>query len=77
MDEAHRYYADAGAKAIDDLKPVLGLELTATPKTTGAKPRPFGNVVYHYPLSQALKDGYVKIPAVGTRRDFQHTQYSQ
>ncbi|MNF61951.1 Type III restriction enzyme, res subunit [compost metagenome] len=77
MDEAHRYYADAGAKAIDDLKPVLGLELTATPKTTGAKPRPFGNVVYHYPLSQALKDGYVNIPAVGTRRDFQHTQYSQ
>lgn len=77
MDEAHRYYADAGAKAIDDLKPVLGLELTATPKTTGAKPRPFGNVVYHYPLSLALKDGYVKIPAVGTRRDFQHAQYSQ
>ena len=77
MDEAHRYYADAGAKAIDDLRPVLGLELTATPKTTGAKPRPFGNVVYHYPLSQALKDGYVKIPAVGTRRDFQHAQYSQ
>ncbi|WP_350447388.1 DEAD/DEAH box helicase family protein [Pseudomonas solani] len=76
MDEAHRYYADAGARAIDDLKPVLGLELTATPKTTGAKPRPFGNVVYHYPLSQALKDGYVKIPAVGTRRDFQHGQYS-
>lgn len=77
MDEAHRYYADAGAKAIDDLKPVLGLELTATPKTVGAKPRPFGNVVYHYPLSQALKDGYVKIPAVGTRRDFQHSHYSQ
>jgi type III restriction enzyme len=77
MDKAHRYYADAGTKAIDDLRPVLGLELTATPKTTGAKPRPFGNVVYHYPLSQALKDGYVKIPAVGTRRDFQHSQYSQ
>ena len=28
MDEAHRYYADAGAKAIDDLRPALGLELT-------------------------------------------------
>jgi len=77
MDEAHRYYADAGAKAIDDLKPVLGLELTATPKTTGVKPRPFGNVVYHYPLSKALQDGYVKIPAVGTRRDFKSEQYTQ
>jgi len=77
MDEAHRYYADAGAKAINDLKPVLGLELTATPKTVGAKPRPFGNVVYHYPLSCALKDGYVKIPAVATRKDFRAEQYSQ
>lgn len=76
MDEAHRYYADAGAKAIDDLKPVLGIELTATPKTTGLKPRPFGNVVYHYPLSKALQDGYVKIPAVGTRRDFDSQQYA-
>ncbi|KPB59927.1 DEAD/DEAH box helicase [Pseudomonas amygdali] len=76
MDEAHRYYADAGANAIDDLKPVLGLELTATPKTAGAKPRPFGNVVYHYPLSKALQDGYVKIPAVGTRRDFNSEQYA-
>lgn len=77
MDEAHRYYADAGAKAINDLKPVLGIELTATPKTVGAKPRPFGNVVYHYPLSSALKDGYVKIPAVATRKDFRAEQYSQ
>ncbi|MCF5164792.1 restriction endonuclease subunit R [Pseudomonas congelans] len=76
MDEAHRYYADAGARAIDDLSPVLGLELTATPKTTGSKPRPFGNVVYHYPLSKALQDGYVKIPAVGTRRDFNSEHYS-
>ncbi|WP_460425322.1 hypothetical protein [Azotobacter armeniacus] len=77
MDEAHRYYADAGLKAIKDLKPVLGIELTATPKTVGAKPRPFGNVVYHYPLSCALKDGYVKIPAVATRKDFRADQYGQ
>src|SRR5690606_23445604 len=64
-------------RAINDLKPVLGIELTATPKTVGAKPRPFGNVVYHYPLSSALKDGYVKIPAVATRKDFRAEQYSQ
>jgi len=76
MDEAHRYYASAGAKAINDLKPVLGIELTATPKTVGAKPRPFANIVYHYPLSSALNDGYVKIPAVATRKDFRADQYS-
>lgn len=74
MDEAHRYYASAGAQAINDLKPVLGIELTATPKTTGANPRPFKNIVYHYPLSSALKDGYVKIPAVATRQDFRADQ---
>lgn len=76
MDEAHRYYASAGAKAIDDLKPVLGLELTATPKTVGAKPRDFTNIVYHYPLAAALNDGYVKIPAVATRQDFNPKDYT-
>ncbi|WP_252178253.1 DEAD/DEAH box helicase family protein [Endozoicomonas sp. 4G] len=76
MDEAHRYYASAGAKAINDLRPVLGIELTATPKTTGARPRDFSNIVYHYPLARALDDGYVKIPAVATRRDFRISDYS-
>ncbi|MCB1694291.1 MAG: hypothetical protein KDI19_16075, partial [Pseudomonadales bacterium] len=76
MDEAHRYYASAGAKAINDLSPVLGIELTATPKTTGARPRDFTNIVYHYPLAQALQDGYVKVPAVATRRDFDPSRYA-
>lgn len=76
MDEAHRYYASAGAQAINDLKPVLGIELTATPKTLGANPRQFANIVYHYPLSRALQDGYVKIPAVATRKDFRAELYS-
>ena len=31
MDESHRYRASAGMRAINELKPVLGLELTATP----------------------------------------------
>ena len=31
MDESHRYRASAGVRAINELKPVLGLELTATP----------------------------------------------
>ncbi|WP_366942984.1 DEAD/DEAH box helicase family protein [uncultured Cocleimonas sp.] len=76
MDEAHRYYASAGAKAINELKPILGIELTATPKTVGTKPREFSNIIYHYPLSMALQDGYVKIPAVATRKDFNPKQYS-
>jgi type III restriction enzyme len=70
MDEAHRYYASAGAQAINGLRPVLGIELTATPKTAGTNPRPFRNIVYHYPLVSALADGFVKVPAVATRRDF-------
>lgn len=76
MDEAHRYYASAGAKAINELKPILGIELTATPKTVGAKPRAFKNIIFHYPLSYALRDGFVKIPAVATRKDFNPMQYS-
>ena len=31
MDEAHRYHADASKKAINELRPILGLEMTATP----------------------------------------------
>ncbi|MFZ4126318.1 MAG: DEAD/DEAH box helicase family protein, partial [Rickettsiales bacterium] len=37
MDEAHRYRASAGAQAISDLQPILGLELTATPKSLSGK----------------------------------------
>ena len=70
MDEAHRYRATAGAKAINELKPVLGIELTATPKTAGARPVDFKNTVYTYSLSEAMEDGYVKDPAVATRKDF-------
>lgn len=70
MDEAHRYRASAGANAIDGLKPILGLELTATPKTVGARPVPFRNVIYNYTLGQAMADGFVKEPAVATRKDF-------
>lgn len=70
MDEAHRYRASAGAHAIDGLKPLLGLELTATPKTVGSNSRPFRNVIYSYDLGQAMADGFVKEPAVATRKDF-------
>ncbi len=77
MDEAHRYRANAGMKAISELKPVLGLELTATPKSVGTKSKSFSNVIYQYGLGDAMADGYVKEPAVATRVDFRPQDYSQ
>lgn len=75
MDEAHRYMAEASRNAIEELKPLLGIELTATPfDATG---NPFKNVVYEYSLARALSDGlYVKIPAVATRKDFNFNHLS-
>jgi type III restriction enzyme len=71
MDESHRYRATAGMRAINELKPVLGLELTATPFVEGTRgPVPFSNVIFDYPLARAMEDGFVKEPAVVTRRDF-------
>lgn len=71
MDESHRYRASAGIKAINDLKPILGLELTATPFIESKKgAKPFKNVVYDYPLGRAIADGFVKDPTVVTRKDF-------
>lgn len=71
MDESHRYRASAGVRAINELKPLFGLELTATPFVE-ARPRPipFKNVVMDYPLARAMEDGFVKEPAVVTQRDF-------
>ncbi len=71
MDESHRYRASAGIRAINDLKPILGLELTATPFVETSKgPLPFKNVIYDYPLGKAMSDGFVKEPAVVTRKNF-------
>ena len=71
MDESHRYRASAGVRAINELKPIMGLELTATPFVENARDStPFQNVVFDYPLGRAMADGFVKEPAVVTRRDF-------
>lgn len=71
MDESHRYRASAGVRAINELKPILGLELTATPFVeTNRGPVAFKNVIYDYALGKAMADGFVKEPAVVTRRDF-------
>ncbi len=71
MDESHRYRATAGMRAINELKPILGLELTATPFTESARgPVAFHNVIFDYPLARAMEDHFVKEPAVVTRKDF-------
>ena len=71
MDESHRYRATAGVRAINELKPVMGLELTATPFVeTTRGPTPFQNVIFDYPLGRAMADGFVKEPAVVTRENF-------
>lgn len=78
MDESHRYRASAGVKAINELKPIFGLELTATPQVMQSqKPIPFKNVIYSYPLSSALDDGFVKAPCVATRENFNSDNYDK
>jgi type III restriction enzyme len=71
MDESHRYRASAGVRAINELKPLMGLELTATPFVeTGKGSVAFKNVILDYPLGRAMADGFVKEPAVVTRKNF-------
>ncbi|MGH8548831.1 MAG: DEAD/DEAH box helicase family protein [Methylococcales bacterium] len=61
MDESHRYRASAGVRSINEMKPLPGLELTATPFVETARGSvPFKNVVYDYPLGKAMADGFVK-----------------
>lgn len=77
MDESHRYRASAGVRAINELKPVLGLELTATPVVETAKASiQFKNVIFDYPLAKAMQDGFVKEPAVVTQKNFDPKQFS-
>lgn len=77
MDESHRYRASAGVRAINELKPILGLELTATPFVETTKgPVPFKNVIYDYALGRAMADGFVKEPTVVTRKNFSSTGMS-
>ena len=61
MDESHNVRAEKSLRAINALGPILGLEFTATPKAA--------NVIYAYPLREAIKDGLVKRPVVITRQD--------
>jgi type III restriction enzyme len=78
MDESHHYHADRGFDTINELYPILGVELTATPQIQkSGRKTDFKNVVYEYSLAHALNDGlYVKVPAVFTRRDFHSEEYT-
>lgn len=77
MDESHRYRASAGIRAINELKPILGLELTATPFVETVKGAvPFKNVIHDYPLAKAMADGFVKEPAVVTQKNFNPRDFS-
>ncbi|OBS08227.1 DEAD/DEAH box helicase family protein [Acidihalobacter prosperus] len=77
MDESHRYRAQAGMRAINELNPLFGLEVTATPFVESSRgPVPFKNVVMDYPLARAIEDGFVKEPAVVTQRNFDAKSHS-
>lgn len=69
MDESHRYRGERGMETLNELNPLLGIELTATPIDASTNKR-FKNVVFEYGLADALKEGkYIKNPAVVTRAD--------
>lgn len=77
MDESHRYRASAGVRSINELQPLMGLELTATPFVESPRgPVAFKNVVMDYPLARAMEDGFVKEPAVATQRNFDAKAHS-
>jgi type III restriction enzyme len=77
MDESHRYRGSAGVKVLNELRPILGLELTATPQVEeGKRAIPFKNIIYSYPLARAMTDGFVKEPAVATREAFKAADYT-
>jgi len=69
MDESHRYRGERGMETLNELNPLLGIELTATPIDAKTNQR-FKNVVFEYALADALRDRkYIKNPAVVTRAD--------
>ena len=81
MDESHHYHADAAMNSLDRIDPLFGLEFTATPylsSTTtkkGAGLTLKKNIFYSYNLGNAIRDGYVKNPWVGTEADVDFSQW--
>ncbi len=67
-DEHHVYFNKSAKKfraAIEDLDPIALIGLTATPHESTDP----GAIVFHYPLADAIADGYVKVPVLVARLD--------
>lgn len=64
-DEHHTYYGAAFSKAVRDLDPHLLVGLTATPHPK----TPPEQIIYRYPLAQAIADRNVKTPVIVGRKD--------
>jgi type III restriction enzyme len=64
-DEAHTYWGKAFSEAVRELYPQIQIGLTATPH-----PRtPPEQIIYRYPLAQAIADRLVKTPVLVGRKD--------
>jgi len=84
MDESHHYHADAAMSSLDRIGPLFGLEFTATPYTGNIigkgkdkHPESKKNIFYSYNLGDAIRDGYVKDPWVGTEADVDFSQFDK
>jgi len=82
LDESHHYHADAAMGSLDRINPLMGLEFTATPYTgkmigrgKNKEPEIKKNILYTYNLGDAIRDGYVKDPWVGTEADVDFNQF--
>jgi len=82
MDESHHYHADAAMGSLDRIDPLFGLEFTATPYTGNMvgrgkqrQPELKKNIFYTYNLGDAIRDGFVKDPWVGTEADVDFSQW--
>ena len=75
MDESHHYHADAAMTSLDRIDPMFGLEFTATPYLAPTSTKKGTelvlkkNIFYTYNLGDAIRDGYVKNPWIGTEAD--------
>ena len=78
MDESHRYRAIRWRKSDQRVEadPRLGTDCYAA-GMQGQRAVPFKNIIYSYPLSQALDDGFVKAPCVATRENFNVDNYDK
>ena len=81
MDESHHYHADAAMSSLDRIDPLFGLEFTATPYLASTTTRKNAelvlkkNIFYSYNLGNAIRDGYVKDPWIGTEADVDFGQW--